>query len=128
MRARSIATTALFLVLVNAPVLAAAAGLPGKIVSCTGTDCNVCDIATTAQNLLNTGIYVLIFLAAVLFAWAGWKMLSSQGNTEGYAQGKQIFGNVLIGLIIILAGWIVVDTLMRTFVNPGSFGPWNKIC
>jgi hypothetical protein len=114
--------------LLTVPMLASAAGLPAKIVSCTGTDCTVCDIATTAQNVLNTAIYILVFLAAVMFAWAGFKMLTSGGDSEGYTSGKRIFGNVLIGLIIILAGWIVIDTLMRTFVNPGSFGPWNKIC
>src|SRR3989344_3374826 len=84
-----------------APSLALAANpLPGQIVP---EKCNqvggcqsVCDLATVAQNVLNTGIYIAVFLSAVLFAWAG---------------------------------WLVVDTLMRTLVgNGGSFGPWNKIC
>lgn len=113
--------------LVFSPALAFAAGLPQQIVTCTGVNCSVCDIATTAQNVLNTAIFIMVFLSAVLFAWAGWKMLTAQGNTESYSQGKAIFGNVVLGLVIILAGWIVIDTLMKTMTN-GSFGPWNKIC
>ncbi|HEY4526511.1 MAG TPA: hypothetical protein VJK53_01550 [Candidatus Paceibacterota bacterium] len=116
-----------------APTFAlAAAGLPGQIVPerCNGVGgCqSVCDIATVAQNVLNTGIYIAVFLSAVLFAWAGWLYLTSVAGGE-ISRAKEIFVNVAIGLIIILAGWLVVDTLMRTLVgNGGSFGPWNKIC
>jgi len=116
-----------------APSIALAANsLPGQIVP---TSCNevggcksVCDLATVAQNVLNTGIYVAVFLSAVLFAWAGWLYLSSVAGGE-ISRAKEIFVNVAVGLVIILAGWLVVDTLMRTLVgNGGSFGPWNKIC
>ena len=112
---------------VFSPALAFAAGLPERIVTCNGVDCNVCYIATVAQNVLNTAIFIMVFLSAVLFAWAGWKMLTAQGDTESYTAGKRIFGNVVLGLIIILAGWIVIDTLMKTMTN-SPFGPWNKIC
>jgi hypothetical protein len=120
----------LLLVLINAPTLAIAAGLPtGGIVTCKGADCTVCNLATTAQNVLNTAIYILIFLSAVIIAWAGFKMLTAGGSSEGYAQGKSMLVNVIIGLVIVLAGWIVIDTVMRTLVNQNSsWGPWNKIC
>jgi hypothetical protein len=125
----------LLLVLINVPTLAMAAGLPGQIVTCDGTslnggkECTVCSLATTAQNILNTAIYILVFLSAVLFAWAGFKMLTAGGDSEGYSQGKSILINVIIGLVIVLAGWIVIDTLMKTMVNQGGvLGPWNKIC
>ena len=105
----------------------AQSALTNRIVPCDGVNCTVCDIAIVAQNVLNTAIFVLVALSAVLFAYAGWKMLTAQGNTESYSQGKSIFGNVVLGLVIILAGWIVIDTLMKTMTN-SSFGPWNKIC
>ena len=116
-----------------APSIALAANpLPGQIVpvSCNevGGCQSVCDLATVAQNVLNTGIYVAVFLSAVLFAWAGWLYLTSVAGGE-ISRAKEIFVNVAVGLVIILAGWLVVDTLMRTLVgNGGSFGPWNKIC
>lgn len=113
--------------LLLSPVLAIAAGLPSQIVPCNGIDCNVCHIATLAQNVLNTGIFIAVFLSAVLFAYAGWEMLTSQGSSEKYGHARSIFANVMLGLVIILAGWIVIDTLMKTFTN-SSFGPWNKIC
>src|SRR3990167_57646 len=70
-----------------APSIALAASpLPGQIVP---EQCNqvggcqsVCDIATVAQNVLNTGIYIAVFLSAVLFAWAGWLYLTSVAGNE----------------------------------------------
>lgn len=115
------------------PSIALAANtLPGQIVpeSCNqiGGCQSVCDLATIAQNVLNTGIYIAVFLSAILFAWAGWLYLTSAAGSE-ISRAKSIFFNVIVGLVIILAGWLVVDTLMRTLVgNGGSFGPWNKIC
>src|SRR3989344_5935730 len=116
-------------VFLTAIPLFAFAALPYKIVPCDGLNCTICDIATLAQNVLNTGIYIAIFLSAVLFAWAGWKYVTAGGNPGKATQAREVFTNVLIGLAIILAGWLVVDTLMKTLVkDSGGFGPWNKIC
>ena len=110
----------------------AASALPGQIVP---EKCNqvggcesVCELATVAQNVLNTGIYIAVFLSAVLFAWAGFLYLTSVAGSE-VSRAKSVFTDVAIGLVIILAGWLVVDTLMKTLVDQsGGFGPWNKVC
>ncbi len=114
--------------------------MPGPIVNCSGAiagsssdinpnlpPCTICDIAQTAQNILNTGIFVAVFLSAILFAWAGWKYLTNVASSSGVSEAKTLFGNVLIGLFVILGAWIVIDTLMKTLTN-GQFGPWNKVC
>lgn len=123
-------------VALSAPLVAFAGGLPERIVTCSGAiaangqnACTLCELANTAQNILNTAIYILVVLSAVLFAWAGFKMLFSGGDTGEYAAGKRIFGNVIIGLLILLCGWLVVDVTMRTLVGDNdNFGPWNAIC
>lgn len=113
-----------------APTLVlAAGGLPSQIVTCSGVNCSVCDLAQLGQNILNTGIYISVFLSAVLFAYAGGKMAFAQGNMSEISAARSMFTNVAIGLVIILAGWLVVDTVMRTLVGSNSsFGPWNRIC
>ncbi len=90
--------------------------MPDKIVPCDGVDCTVCDVATLAQNVLNTGIFIVIILSALLFAYAGWLYLSNV--TTGEAQrARSIFTNVVIGLVIILGAWLVVYTLMSTLLG-----------
>ena len=116
------------------PFFAVAAELPTIVPEdCRGAnaarDCGVCDIAQLAQNALNAGIYIAIFLSAILFAWAGWKYVTAGGESGKVKSAREIFTNVLIGLIIILAGWLVVDTIMKTFVSESAtLGPWNEIC
>ena len=119
---------ALFCFILAIPLVTSAA-LPDEIVPCNGVDCDVCDIATLAQRTLNAGIYIAVFLSAILFAWAGWKYVSAGGDSGKVRSAREIFTNVLIGLIIILAGWLVVDTIMKTFVSESAtLGPWNEIC
>ena len=121
------------IVLIIAPslVFAAPTGvLSGQIVP---QECNekggcksVCDLATLAQNVLNTGIYIAVFLSAVLFAWAGWLYLTGAAGSD-LSRAKTIFFDVIVGLVIILIGWLVVDTLIKTLTG-GQFGTWNKVC
>lgn len=121
--------TVILLLLALTPSVALGAALPGKIVPCNGTDCEVCHIAQLAQNLMNTGIFIAVFLSAVLFAWAGWKYLTNAANPGQTGKAKAIFWNVTVGLIIILGAWLLVDTIMKVLVgNTGVMGPWNKIC
>lgn len=109
------------------PVFAFAQILPEKIVPCNGVDCKLCDIALLAQNVLNTGIFVAVFLSSILFVWAGIKYISAEGSDSKVSEAKKIFWNVTLGLVIIMVGWIVVDTLMKTLTR-ADFGPWNAVC
>lgn len=126
-----VVVTLLTVMFLLSPVMVLGQGLPSQIVpeACEGVGgCkSICDIALLAQNLLNTGIFVAVFLSALLFAYAGWQAVTAGGKAEQMQAAKSVFINVTIGLIIILAGWIVIDTLMKTLTN-ANFGPWNKIC
>lgn len=116
-----------FVVANSIPIFTFAQKLPEKIVPCGGVDCTICHIATLAHNVLNAGIFVAVFLSAALFTWAGIKYVTAGGDSGKVGDARKIFWNVTLGLVIILAGWIVVDTLMRTLTN-ANFGPWNDIC
>ncbi len=109
------------------PVLAyaQAAALPKQIVPCTGVACKCSDLVQLAQNIINTSVFMFIFFAAIMFAYAGFMYLTNQA--VGMQQkAKKIFGHVIGGLIILLSAWLVVDTLMKSVLG-GSFGPWNAI-
>jgi lysylphosphatidylglycerol synthetase-like protein (DUF2156 family) len=134
----------LLTILIIVPNLTFAASWTDPIVQCSGAlpgtsidgqsqaACTVCDIAKTAQRLLNTAIYIAVFLSALLFAYAGIIYVTNIANHGEISKAKNIFSNVVIGLVIILASWLVIDTLMKTLVkgqNTNSeFGPWNQIC
>ena len=113
------------------PIVNCSGALPGKTVDGKPqAACTVCDIAKTAQNLLNTAIYIAVFMSSILFAYAGFIYITNIANHGEISKAKNIFANVIIGLVIILASWLVIDTLMKTLVNndESRFGPWNRVC
>ncbi len=133
MNIRRILSVSVAIVLTAAPLIALAA-LPDSIVpqsgpgSCSGASCTLCDLTTLAQNVLNTGIYITVFLAAVLFAWAGGLYLTNNGDTHKVHRATETFTNVAVGLIIILSAWLIVSALMHVLAGSSSQLPWNKLC
>jgi hypothetical protein len=121
----------LLLILIVAPTLASAAvGLPTIVPQ----ECNqaggcpsICSLAQLAQNVLNGAIYLAVVLSAVLFAWAGFMYLTNSANSSGVSKAKEVFFNVMVGLVIVVGGWLVIDVVMRTFVGASPL-PWNAIC
>jgi hypothetical protein len=110
-----------------ATVLAPIVPCSGVAVNGQGTNCTICSLATLAQNLLNDGIFVAVFLSAILFAYAGWKMVSSSstGNEHGISEAKSIFWHVTLGLVLILGAWIIVSVIMQTLASNFT---WNQLC
>lgn len=109
------------------PLLSAAQTIfPERIVPCTGLNCSVCHLGELAQNILNAGIFLSVFLSAILFAYAGWLYLTNEAIGQ-QQKAKDTFKNVTIGLVIILAAWLVVDTLMKMTLG-GNYLPWNNVC
>lgn len=81
-------------------------------------------------------IGVLFALFAVFIFMAGVKLVTSGGNPEAKSAAKASFTNALIGILIVLAAWIMIDTVMKglvvgdgdlSVVGGTGFGPWNQI-
>lgn len=116
----------------------------GSIVSCgrsvddfntVGIDesdpCGYCELLTTGQNVVNFIVYFAVFVAILMFVYAGFLYVTSGANEGNIGTAHRIFWSVLIGLFITLASWLIIDTIMKTFYvgsagNP-DFGPWNQI-
>lgn len=99
------------------------------LVPCNGPDCQTCHFVQLGTNILDWIIGVMATVCAVVIAVAGLKMATAGGDTGAVSSAKEMITNTIIGFIILLAAWLIVDTVMRTFVGdeiPG-FGPWNSI-
>ncbi|OHB20152.1 MAG: hypothetical protein A2854_05080 [Parcubacteria group bacterium RIFCSPHIGHO2_01_FULL_56_18] len=104
-------------------------GMPEKIVPCTGATgaepCTCDHLVELAQNIMNGAIFIAVFLAAILFAYAGWLYLSNEAIGE-QQRAKSLFTNVAIGLFILLSAWLIVDVLMGSLLKDNL--TWNSIC
>lgn len=104
----------------------------GQLVPCgaEGSDdmCGYCDLFTLGQNAINFMVYLAVILAVLLFVYAGFTFMTSVGNAGKVSHAKGLFMKAFIGLIIVLASWLIVDLVMKSFFDETAFGPWNPIC
>ena len=111
----------------GATIVHAAGPLETIVPKCINNNCTLCDLAKVAKNLLNVGIYIAVFISVIFFARAAFYALFSGGSAERYAQARRVFTNTVIGLFIAITGYLVIETMMRTLVDPNaSWGPWNN--
>lgn len=96
------------------------------IVACGAVDGSepVCDfngLLATANKLIEfLLVYFATPLAAMIFAYAGFIYLTSGGNSNKVGQAKKIMLNMLIGYLIALCAWLIVNTIFKTL---GYTGP-----
>jgi len=104
----------IFLMLAS-PALSLAAGKWG-LIPCDNVEveCNF----STLMILVNTVISfiflkLVIPIAAIMFFYAGFLMVTSGGSTESRTKAKSIFKSTVFGLIFAAASWLIVRTILN---------------
>lgn len=126
---------ALIIFITLAPDVTLAA--PGGFVTCEGAGCSACDLIKMVNKII-VWLFGMIFLIfAVLMMMAGFGLVTSGGDTSAVSAAKSKFQNALIGLLIVMAAWLLVDTMVRKLVNGGNgdlsqagfkaAGPWAEV-
>ncbi len=99
-----------------------------QLSQCSGTDCTACNIVHLANGVIKWLIGILFVVFAVLVAIAGIRLVVSGGNSRALDQAKETFINAIIGLLIILSAWLVIDTIMRVLIgNDGRLGAGGDV-
>jgi hypothetical protein len=84
-------------------------------------------LLTVINNIISFLITLaIVFVAPIMIAWAGFLLVVNQGDTGKVSEARGILLNTVIGIVIALAGWMIVDALMSVLYN-GNFGAWNSI-
>ncbi|MES2931371.1 MAG: pilin [Patescibacteria group bacterium] len=81
------------------------------------------------QNGMNAAISFGVIIFVLVIAGAGILWILTPTNPENHSQAKKILTNAVIGLLIILSAWLIVDFVMKLLYNPNAnnMGPWNQI-
>lgn len=79
-----------------------------------------------ALILINNVVNFLLFylavpLAAVVFTYAGIQLLISGGSSEGMQKAKAVFTSTALGLILAVAAWLIIHTLLAIVGYDGSW-------
>ncbi|HCI05550.1 MAG: hypothetical protein UX26_C0001G0015 [Parcubacteria group bacterium GW2011_GWC1_45_9] len=120
-------TSGLFLLSAFFP-LSASAALVQCTVSETGALCSFCQLLATIQSTFNF-ILGLVFLGAViLIAKAGLEMYFTAGDPGKVQAALKNILKVVVGIVIVITAWAVVNTILVFFARPGSPPTfWNNI-
>ena len=102
----------------------------GELIPC-GTKanpapCNGSEGWNNLMKLINNVINFIfvrlaIPIAAIMFAYAGFELLTSGGDVAKMTKAKSVFTNVAIGLIFVAASWLIVNTILTTLGYDGSW-------
>ena len=112
------------------PFTVSAAGL----VPCGGAlpekPCQTCDVVKLTNNVVAWLVMILGTIAAILIIVAGVRLVTSGGNTSAMEQAKSSMTNLIIGYLIVLSAWLVLDYGLKALLiqdGTNSFGVWNTI-
>jgi hypothetical protein len=110
---------------------AATANFFGPIISkeceCPGKAPDWGCVLQTAQNVINLGVSLAMIFFVLIFAYAGILLMASATNPGNKKIARNMLGAAVVGLMVALSAWLLVDFVMKALYNEGSFGPWNAI-
>jgi hypothetical protein len=84
------------------------------------------------QNVMNASVSFGVIICVIVIAFAGILWILTPTNPESHSQAKKVLTNAVIGFLIILSAWVMVDFVMKMLYSgtdgqQGVFGPWNEI-
>lgn len=90
-------------------------------------NCTPCDLFATFKHIIDLVLYgVTGPIAAFIIVWAGGLMLISGDNAGRFKQGQDLLRNTLYGCAIILAAWLVTNTLIKTLATGNAYDAWYE--
>ena len=105
--------------------------LSAGLVTCDGSiasPCDFCAFMTMVNELIKWLFTILTLLAVMMMMYAGFKLVVSQGNSSAWGEAKGMLTNIIVGFVIVLAAWLIVDTLMKMLADSSAgLGMWNTL-
>jgi hypothetical protein len=80
-------------------------------------DCSLCDFLTLATNLARWILSVMGGLAMIIFIWTGIGFIMSFGNAEKVEANKKAITGAVLGIVIIVGAWTLVNILFLSFIS-----------
>ena len=107
------------------PLAAHASAIPffGPIIP-QGDNQSVCPagwgmVLVVINNIISFSITIaIVFVAPIMIGYAGFLMVVNPTSSGDIQKAKKVLWNTIIGLVISLAGWMIVAAIMAVLYNP----------
>lgn len=82
------------------------------LVTCT-ENCTFLDFVDMINGIIDFVFkYLALPIAALMFAYAGFTLVTSGGSSEARSKAKNIFSDAIIGIILAAGAWLIIKTLL----------------
>lgn len=100
--------------------------IPEAIRTCPASFAMVIDVIN--RIILFSITILIVFVAPLMIAYAGFLMVVNPFNAGGIGRARGILLNMVVGLVIALAGWLIVSAIMAVLYRPSDPWPaWHSI-
>ncbi len=80
----------------------------------TGGGCGWQEIGGVVNELLQNLMLLGIFIAIIMILYAGQVLVRGQGSPDSRSKVKKIFMGIVIGLILLVGSYYIVDFILNT--------------
>lgn len=86
-------------------------------------------VIVVINNLISFLLTIaIVFVAPIMIAYSGFLFVVNPVNAGGKEQAKKILTNTIVGIVIALAGWLIVDAIMAVLYDKDKFGKtWSEL-
>ncbi len=106
------------------PQIAEGQGLIGQFANqCpadTGLNCGPTSIAGIFRLVINWALAIAFIAAVIILIYGGFLYITSAGNADQAGKGKTAIFNALIGIVIIVLSYTIVQIVYRFISGSGS--------
>lgn len=74
--------------------------------------CGWKEIGFIFDDILKALFVIGLFVAAVMVSYAGWLLLKGQGDSGSRTKAKNIFKDIIIGMILLFGAYYIVDLVL----------------
>lgn len=86
-------------------------------------------LIVVVNNLVSFFItFAIIFVAPLMLGYAGFLLVVNPFNPSAKATARTLLSNVVIGVVVALGGYLIVDSLLAVLYNPATVGAnWYEL-
>ena len=88
--------------------------------------CTFCDGLKVVFNIVEMLMLVIVPLAVIVIVYGGVRLITAGGSEASVKTGKDAITNAVIGIVIALAAWVIVNETLHVLTGNIRF-PWNEL-
>jgi len=89
----------------------------------TGLRCNETSIPQIFRTIINWALGIAFGIAVIFLIIGGFRYITAGGNEESVQKGKSSVINALIGIVIIVLSYVIVNVVANLVTGNSSIGP-----